>query len=143
VCHEQCVPGKATLKLSLPVAASAAPDPRWARAFANARAMQPQPAAWSGDARLVGDHVEVLIRGAGLPSVAELDAFSPQMRVLANARPQATSADGALKLTFAKNDYFSTPPTTLDLILTSPEPPGRAWSIALPFIAAPDASAQH
>jgi DsbC/DsbD-like thiol-disulfide interchange protein len=142
VCHEECVPGKVTLTLNLPVAASATPNLRWVKAFANARATQPQPAAWSGEARLVGDHVDVLLQGAGLPPVAELDAFTPQMRVLANAPPQATSVDDALKLTFAKNDYFAAPPATLDLILTSPAPPGRAWSIALPFAVTPTASAK-
>lgn len=142
VCHEECVPGKATLTLDLPVAASAAPEPRWVKAFADARAAQPQPAAWSGEARLVGDSIEVLLRGAGLPSAAKLDAFTPQMRVLANAPPQPVTAGDALKLTFAKNEYFAAPPATLDLILTSTLPPAHAWCVALPFATAPDTSAK-
>jgi thiol:disulfide interchange protein DsbD len=138
VCHEECVPGKATLALDLPIAAIAAPNPRWTKAFAIARGSQPQPAAWTGQARIVGDHVEVLVQGADLPPVAELDAFTPQMRVLANAPPQVARVDDALKLTFAKNDYFAAPPATLDLVLASGAQPRHAWSITVPLAAAPD-----
>ncbi len=137
VCHEECVPGKATLTLDLPVAASAKPDPRWSKAFASARAAQPLPAAWTGEARLVDDRIEVLVRGAGLPPATGLDAFAPQMRVLANAPPQVAMAGDALKLTFAKSEYFAAAPATLDLILASAAPPRHTWSITLPLSAVP------
>jgi DsbC/DsbD-like thiol-disulfide interchange protein len=137
VCHEECVPGKATLTLDLPVAASATSDPRWSKAFAGARAAQPLPAAWTGEARLVEDRIEVLVHGTGLPPAAGLDAFAPQMRVLANAPPQVAMVGDALKLTFAKSEYFAAAPATLDLILASAAPPRHTWSITLPLSAVP------
>jgi len=41
VCREECIPGKVTLKLALPVAKSAHAFARWQRAFAAARARKP------------------------------------------------------------------------------------------------------
>ena len=41
VCHEECIPGKATLTLDLPVAQTAADTP-YRQLFADARAAQPQ-----------------------------------------------------------------------------------------------------
>jgi DsbC/DsbD-like thiol-disulfide interchange protein len=144
VCREECVPGKATLKLNLPIAAQAAPDKRWSKIFADARSMQPQPATWSADARLNGDRIDVVLNGADLPPAAGLDAFTPQMRVLACAPPQTSQDGDALHLSFAKNEYFAALPAALELVVTSGTPP-RAWSITAPFAAAPNttSSAKH
>jgi len=43
VCQEECIPGKASLSLRLPVAKTAQPNPRWQAGFAQARAALPQP----------------------------------------------------------------------------------------------------
>lgn len=143
VCREQCVPGKATLTLNLPVAAHAVPDRRWSKAFASARAMRPQQAAWQADAHLAGAHVEVILHGSDLPATDGLDAFSPQMRVLGYAPPQVAQDGDALKLTFAKSEYFVAPPATLDLVVTTGDTSQvHAWSVTLPFAAAPDAASK-
>lgn len=142
VCHEECVPGKATLSLSLPIAAQAAPDRRWSKPFADARATQPQPAAWSAEAKLGGERIDVVLRGAGLPTADMLDAFTSQMRVLAYAPPQVSQDGDALRLSFAKSEYFAAPPATLDLVLTSSAPPARVWSITAPLATAPEPSTQ-
>jgi thiol:disulfide interchange protein DsbD len=142
-CREQCVPGKATLTLNLAVAAHAAADSRWSKAFAGARAMRPQQAAWQADAHLAGAQVDVVLHGLDLPPADGLDAFSPQMRVLGYAPPQVAQDGDALKLTFAKSEYFAAPPATLDLVVTSGDTSQvHAWSVSLPFAAAPDTASK-
>jgi thiol:disulfide interchange protein DsbD len=68
VCREECVPGKKTLKLALPVAASASANARTSKAFAAAHAAQPLASTWTGNARLAGGQVDVTLSGADLPS---------------------------------------------------------------------------
>jgi thiol:disulfide interchange protein DsbD len=142
VCREECVPGKATLKLSLPIAAQAIADRRSSKLFASARAMQPQPATWSADARLTGDRIDVVLHGADLPPAAALDAFTPQMRVLGCAPPQVSLDGDALHLSFAKNEYFAAPPSALELIFVTGTPP-QAHSLTASFAAAPEISSKH
>lgn len=139
VCREQCVPGKARRKLALPIAASAATDKRWSPIFARARAQQAQPATWSADALWLDDRIEVVLRGRDLPPAAALDAFTPQMRLLACAPPQVSQDGAFLHLSFARNEYFAAQPTALELVLTSGTP-AKAWSVTAPFPAVPPAS---
>jgi DsbC/DsbD-like thiol-disulfide interchange protein len=141
VCREECVPGKAGLKLSLPIATQAASDRRWTKLFAGARAKQPQPAAWSADARLNGDRIDIVLRGSDLPPAVALDAFTPQMRVLGSAPPQVSQDGDALHLSFAKNEYFAAPPAALELVLITRTPP-RARSLTVSFTA-PATSSMH
>jgi DsbC/DsbD-like thiol-disulfide interchange protein len=141
VCHEECVPGKATLTLDLPVAKAAVPDLRWKAQFAGARAAQPQPGTWSGEVHLVGGHIEAVLRGADLPPAAALQVFPLQTRVVAYTPPHAELRNGALMLTFVKSDYYTSAPATFDLVLeTGAASPAHAWSVSLPFSAAPSAA---
>jgi DsbC/DsbD-like thiol-disulfide interchange protein len=141
VCHEECVPGKATLTLDLPVATTAVPDPRWKTQFAAAHAAQPQPGTWSGEARLVGDHIEAALRGTDLPPAAALQVFPLQTHIVAYAPPHAELRNGALMLTFAKSDYYTSAPATFDLVLENAAvPQAHAWSVTLPFSAASSAA---
>jgi DsbC/DsbD-like thiol-disulfide interchange protein len=141
VCREECIPGKATLNMSLAVAAQAAPDRRSSKLFAGARAKLPQPAAWRADAHLIGDRIEVVLQGTDLPPAATLDAFTPQMRVLACAPPQVSRDGTALHLSFAKNEYFAAPPAALELVLVSGAPP-QARSMTASFAATPAPSSK-
>jgi thiol:disulfide interchange protein DsbD len=141
VCREECVPGKTTLKMSLPIAAQAARDPRRSKMFAGTRAMQPQPAAWSADARLNGDRIDVVLHGTDLPPAVALDAFTPQMRVLGCAPPQVSQDGDTLHLSFAKSEYFSALPTALELVLVTGTPP-QARSITASFAATPATSSK-
>ena len=141
VCREECIPGKATLNMSLPITVAASADRRWSKIFAGARAKLPQPAAWSADAHLNGDRIEVVLRGTDLPPAAALDAFTPQMRVLACTAPQVSQDGNALHLSFAKNEYFDAPPATLELVIVSGTPP-QARSITAPFAATPAISSK-
>jgi thiol:disulfide interchange protein/DsbC/DsbD-like thiol-disulfide interchange protein len=75
VCREVCIPEGADLSLTLPVAASAADDPRHGAAIVAARAALPGALAatgWSARARGAGQHVELELTppaGAADPGV--------------------------------------------------------------------------
>ena len=144
VCREECIPGKATLKLALPVARSAAPYSRWQRTFAAARALQPAAAAWTGSARLDGERLDVTLSGADLPAAERLDAFAVQTRVVGYAPPRVSRRDGDLSLVFSKSEYFATVPATLDLLIVDGTPPGfahaRAVTVPVTVAGAPAAS---
>jgi DsbC/DsbD-like thiol-disulfide interchange protein len=138
VCREECIPGKATLTLDLPLAAEAAADPRWQAAFAAARAGQPQPAQWTGAAHDRGDRIDVTLSGtrndAELPPSSTLDAFVVQRQVVGYAPPQISHGAKTLELSFAKSEYFTDAPATLDLLLVDGVPPNtRAWSVHAPL----------
>lgn len=131
VCHEECVPGAATLGLDLVVGvatATATPNP----AFAAARAALPENGAWKSVARVKGDRVEVEVHGADIHA-GPLDAFAEQTRVIANAPPQVTVRDGIPVLVFAKSEYFTTAPKALDLVIVRPQL--RAMRVHAPFVA--------
>jgi thiol:disulfide interchange protein DsbD len=134
VCREACIPGKAMLTLALPIAAEAAPDPRWQAGFAAARAAQPQPGRWTGVAHERGDRIEVTLTGSGrggaeIPPGPALDAFVVQGQVVGYVPPQISRSTNALTLSFAKSEYFTRAPAALDLLLVAGAPPDvRAWS---------------
>ena len=136
-CREQCIPGKATLRLDLPVAASAAPNARWRKAFAAAHAGQPVAATWNGSARLVGDRIEVSLQGVDLPPVDAIDAFVTQNQVIGYAPPQVTRDGDGLQLVFPKSDYLTAPPASLDVVVVENDAAKPfVRSIAVPFAAA-------
>ena len=117
VCHEECVPGDATLALDLPVDSVVAPLDA---AFAAARATEPESGAWKASAHDRGDRIEIEVRGADL-GTGPLDAFAEQSGVIANAPPRLSVRDGHALLTFAKSEYFSTAPKALDLVIARPQ----------------------
>ena len=137
VCREQCIPGKATLRLDLPVAADAAPNPRWRKAFAAAHAAQPVASAWNGNASLSGDRVEVSLHGAELPPVDAIDAFVVQNQVVGYAPPEVTRDGDTLQLVFPKSEYLTATPASLDVVLVDSKS-GKPYvrSVTVPFAAA-------
>lgn len=136
VCREQCVPGKTTLRLDLPVAASAAPNAHWRKAFAVANAARPSATAWNGSARVVDDHVEVVLNGADLPPADALDAFVTQSQVVGYAPPKVARDGDGLQLVFPKSDYLTVPPASLDVVLVASKAAKPfARSISVPFAA--------
>jgi len=142
VCREECIPGKASLTLDLPIAApTPTPDTHWTAQFARARLAAPEATAWKSEAHLDGERIVVTMRGPGLPNAAGLDAFVVQ-RKLADHKPPRVRRDGdALIVDFGKSDYFGTSPTTFDLVVTKPSAAGvRGWRVSVPFVAAPPAA---
>lgn len=116
VCHEECIPGKATLRIELPVAAAAKPDSAVAARFAAAHAAKPPDSVQLATAHMAGDRIEVAISGVN-PHRPPTDAFARQTKVVANAPPKIDWRGGKLVLNFAKSDYFTSAPDRLELLL--------------------------
>lgn len=130
VCHEECVPGKTTLTLDLPIAAVAdSPD----ASFEAARAAQPENGLWNAEARILGDRVEVRVRGADPSDGGGLDAFAEQPKIVVNAAPQVSVHDGVRVLVFTRSEYFTRAPKALDLVLVRAG--ARAIRVHAPFVA--------
>jgi len=123
VCHEECIPGEATLVLDLPIAQTAADTP-YRQIFTDAHMAQPQPAPWPAQVRLAGDRIEIAVRGTNLPAALH-DVFAVQTRVVANAPPHIETRNGELVISFAKSDYFTTMPKPFDLVLLDRS--ARSW----------------
>jgi DsbC/DsbD-like thiol-disulfide interchange protein len=126
VCREECIPGKASVALDLPVRANAAPSAHESL-FAAARAAQPRAAKWAGAAHVRGDRVEVELHAAGLSAVT--DAFVVQRKFVDYAPPRITHDRGKWRLNFAKSDYFSAAPAQIDLVLRTG---ANAWRVSVP-----------
>ncbi len=134
VCREECVPGKTTLSIDLPVRQNLARNAKYSRLFDAATARQPQPAAWNGQARTQGERVEVDLSGDTLPVAGDLDAFVVQRKVVGNAPPRIVPTDHGLMLLFVKNDYFTSVPPQIDLLLRrSVGDDVHAWAVTLPL----------
>lgn len=122
VCQEECIPGKATLGMDLPLRSvsvgSAAAD-----AIDAARHAQAQHGLWKATAKLVDNRIEVTLRGANLGDGQGIDAFAMDGKVIANAPPRIEQRDGAIVLSFAKSDYFTATPHALHLLVLPPGAP--------------------
>jgi DsbC/DsbD-like thiol-disulfide interchange protein len=116
VCHEECIPGKASLHIELPVAAAAKADSRVAALFAAAHAAVPPDSEQTATAQMAGDRIEVAINGVD-PHHPPTDAFARQTKIVANAPPKIDWRDGKLVLTFARSDYFTAAPGRFELLL--------------------------
>lgn len=138
-CREECIPGKTTLQLELPVVREAAkPDPRWIRQFSDARLAQPQATAWKAAARDDGQRFVITLSGPGLPPASvKLDAFAAQKKLLDN-RPPTIRRDGDdVVVEAGKSEYFTTAPSELELWLSSDGAAGpRGWRVRVPLASA-------
>lgn len=118
-CRETCIPAKATLGLSLPVAAAARPDPASAPLFAAARASVPQrQPGWryeaSGD-RIVLRPPRTWRAAAG----AEAEFFAAQDNVILFAAPQKVISDArGWGLALARDPNGSVPPAVQGVVVT-------------------------
>lgn len=95
-CRVECTPGKASLELTVPMnAATPLPDERWARPFAEMKALLPKPAAAAFAA--TADSRTVTLVGPVSPSGNAVLRFYPdasgQVKVSA---PQSVTAEGAM-----------------------------------------------
>lgn len=137
-CREECIPGKASLSLDLPVAAEPPRiDARWSAAFAQARLAQPQASGWSGSAHDDGARIVVRVEGTGLPPAsAALDAFVAQRKVVGNAPPSIRREGDALLVETARSEYFTQAPAQLDLVVTTTDGrTPRGWHVRVPYAA--------
>jgi thiol:disulfide interchange protein DsbD len=92
VCAEVCVPGQASVALTLPVVAgSPAPDPVWGPAIARALANAPDRGGLTAAFQRVGGRLRLAVTGDALAGAPDRDAyFYPYDETLIDhARPQA------------------------------------------------------
>ncbi len=130
VCKEECIPGSATLALSVPVVPSVEPGPH-AADFAAAKARWPSASAGTANAQIASDAVTI---EAELPDdfVADepFDLFPVQTEILANVPGTANAGNGVLRWIAPRSDYFQNAPERMSLVVTQGKPPqSRSWQI--------------
>jgi len=96
VCKEVCIPEGVDLSLTLPVVASADPDPRWSGPMAAAQAALPKPlAGWRANASGTGATVKLTLvppPGAGDPGTIRFFPFAPDK--IDPSGPQPVTREG-------------------------------------------------
>lgn len=132
VCKEACIPGRADLSLSLPVAETAAPDPRWNDLFVAAHEGHPvtvdelNGSGWGFGAVADDDAIRLAVSPApDADPVLSLDdvVFYPYADdVIAHAEVQSrTHENGTTLLTLVQSSYRMEPPASLRGILVTRE----------------------
>jgi len=116
VCEEQCIPGKATLALKMPVALQATADAVVAPDFASARAAQPRVEREPLQARVQGERLIVTLP-ADLAAHGATDAFAVAANVLGNAPPRVVRHGRTFDMDFAKSDYSTSTPAGFDVLI--------------------------
>ena len=110
ICEEECIPGEAEYAFELPVAAEATADPRWADAFAGARAARPADLPAKLVVATDGDHVVLEFADLTM-SPAAWTWFPESPELVANgAGPQWQRADTGWLARWPKSEYFTTLP---------------------------------
>ncbi|MGH7325690.1 MAG: protein-disulfide reductase DsbD family protein [Candidatus Rokuibacteriota bacterium] len=92
VCEDICIPEKATVALTLPVAAGRpAPDPRWGAAVAGARAALPRPSPWPVAVSVTRESVTLSVAATGLLAerIDEAWFYPLEWGLIEPAAPQA------------------------------------------------------
>jgi len=128
VCKEECIPGSASLDLSVPVGTLADSGP-YAADFAAARARWPVASAANASAHIAADSVTVEAElPAGFSADQTFDLFPIQAEVLANVPGDASASNGVLRWVVPRSDYFRDAPDRLSVVVTQGKPPqSRAW----------------
>lgn len=122
-CKEECIPGDAELKLTLPVTNEAPPPSAWVEAFARARAQLPLPTSdWKLRATLEGDAVVLLLTPPTPETpLTEATFFPFEELVIEGAEPQTlTRVKGGYALRMARSKVAEEPPTRLAGVVATP-----------------------
>ena len=128
VCKDVCLPGKAELKLVLPVRMEPGPVSASHARFqeADARLPGPMPPDWTAEATVDPGHFVLTLHGAGLARAA---FFPLEPEQIDNAAPQTrTPLPGGLRLTLKKSDQMTESPARLDGVLALG--PGRVYAVS-------------
>ncbi|AWN47400.1 thiol:disulfide interchange protein [Methylobacterium terrae] len=127
VCERECVPGEASLSLSLPVApagTSPRPDPRAAALFAQGRERLPVPAPWPVRMRQDGATPVLDIDAPGLKA-RDLAFFPYSETALEHAAVQVATSDATgLHLRLQRSSQADAPAPRADGVLTFTEETG-------------------
>ncbi len=128
VCEVECIPGKATYAMELPVAREAGADARWAADFAAARASLPRAAEANVTVVEEADAIGFTLRG-GEASPERWQWFPETVEVVANSeQPQWQRTADGWRARWPKSEYFTALPAEIALVAVDGE--GRAWRFA-------------
>jgi thiol:disulfide interchange protein/DsbC/DsbD-like thiol-disulfide interchange protein len=127
ICEVECIPGKASYTLELPVERVTVPDPRWVDDFAWADGRRPQPADWTASAAMDGEDVVLRLHGALPADIATWQLLPQTPKVVANPAPPRWTAlaDGA-EVRWAQSEYFAGLPAQTDWVLRGADGQVRA-----------------
>lgn len=127
ICENTCIPGKATLSISLPVAAAAPKPSPQARLLKDARGRLPQAATWRGSVSAAGD---ALLFKVKTPAKAA-EFFPLDDLLIENAAPQRFSGTaGGFELAVKKSEQLATLPARIKGIIVVDGK--RAYKVDLP-----------
>ena len=98
-CSELCVPGRATLQLTLPIASGEPPpvDPRWSRAEGTVRDRMPVPPSeteTTASAEISGREIVLHLEAMNLAVPDSVEFFAGARGLIDHAAPQRWSVDG-------------------------------------------------
>ena len=112
VCVDTCIPEDADLKISVPVAAQAEPDPYWAERFASNRAHLPLPNPFPTTATLADGKIMLHVAAGDARQLRDLMFFPADADVIDGGAAQTVTA-GSDGLTLALVRDGTKPPPTL------------------------------
>ena len=131
VCQEICIPGKADLKLLLPVSeATNTETTGWSELFNSTRAQLPKPLPpeWKVSAVSTASNFVLTFRGG---TAQEMRFFPLQPGVIENAAPQTLDLDkNGFRLTLKKSEQLTKPVSSLEGVIVLDQ--DRAYEIAVP-----------
>ena len=143
MCKEVCIPGKASIELTLPVAAEAAIDATHAAGFAEARRRIPtQETDWTFRAVAKPNVIDVIATPpAGAAELGALTVFAVEKEILSAAGDQVFTRDGAnYRLTIPRETAGGDVPASFEAVLVGTPTLARdaarpAVQVTIPFVA--------
>jgi thiol:disulfide interchange protein/DsbC/DsbD-like thiol-disulfide interchange protein len=135
VCKEICLPGGATLRLSLPTSASAQPDPRWGPQLTQVRERLPVPLkGWTASVHESDGVLAIRLRSSPTraPDIRRVVFFPDEDGIIENAAEQTlTREGGGLVLRVAATQGLRGRTAVDGLLVAEP-----GWGAAMPVAAA-------
>ena len=130
ICREVCIPDHAHLHLSVPVAESAADDPKVARLFARTKQLVPSPlpSAWRAKVESRGTKF-VLTLATGKP-IASAEFFPlKENQIESGAAQEVSTKPAGVQITLQKSDQLLHPISRLKGVLVLA---GKAYAVEAP-----------
>jgi thiol:disulfide interchange protein DsbD len=132
VCSDICIPGRADVKLTLPVAQDAPEDPRWHDAFAKTRTAVPRKVEWPARFTTDGKDVSIEVTAPELASASDVEFFPYAKDLVNHSADQRRSRDGqTLRLSQNLSTFFlSAPEQVIGALVIGSGRDHRAYEIS-------------
>lgn len=143
ICEEECIPGEGEYAITLPVAATAELDTRWAQDFARAEARQPKSDSWiQARYQVEGDTLVLHFSGHDLPAdIRDWTLFPGISQLITNAAtPIWQQTSNGWQATLPLSEYFAGSPAVFPVLLAKGDTGLQVEATLSP--AAPPASRQ-